>query len=164
MRYSKDGITKTGDEIKRMPEYSRFIFSATGSTFAELGWTPVPDLGPTLAEAKATQRAMINAQRFAANRGTFEHAGKQIACDDLSRSDIDGVAQAVALTGALPAGFPGAWKCADNTYLPIATADAFKAMHASMVAAGTANFMRSEARKAAIDAAATVEDVQAVVW
>ena len=52
----------------------------------------------------------------------------------------------------------------DNTYLPLPTADDFKAMHASMVAAGTANFLKAQALKAQVAAATTIAEVEAVVW
>lgn len=138
---------------------------------AALGQQPTGDqiAAAQIDVAKAQKRAEIDAARHAANTSNFEHGGARIQCDALSRSDIDAIAQHVALTGALPADFPGVWKGRDAVtdaavYLPLATPEAFKAMHAAMVAAGTANFMRSESRKQAIENASTVEDVQAVIW
>lgn len=74
-------------------------------------------LAPDLATLKAIKNTEINTWRAAANLSTFPHAGKHIACDELSRSDIDGVANHIGLFGEFPAGFPGAWKATDNTVI-----------------------------------------------
>ncbi len=113
---------------------------------------------------RAEKNAEINAARLAANRGTFTHAGKEFACDELSRSDIDGVNGYVTLFGGLPADWPGAWKAVDNSYAPIATLADWKAFYASMVAAGNVNFAHAQALKAQLAAAMTIEQVQAINW
>ncbi|SDM57459.1 protein of unknown function [Oryzisolibacter propanilivorax] len=113
---------------------------------------------------KAAKNDEINAARLAANFSHFEHAGKQIACDQLSRSDIDGTNGFVALYGALPPGWPGGWKAIDNTYVAIADVAAWKAFYASMFAAGNANFAHAQALKEALAAAATAEEVAAIGW
>lgn len=164
---TKDGLIKTEREVRAL--YPLICFAE--STYAELGWqdyTP-PTYAPTLDEAKTAKRAEIDAARHAANTAHFDYNGVRISCDALSRSDIDGVADHISLHGALPADFPGAWKGRDPvtgavSWLPILSIEDFKVMHAAMVAEGTANFARSEARKAAIAAALTVAEVQAVVW
>jgi hypothetical protein len=74
------------------------------------------------------------------------------------------VANSIALTGAFPAGFPGAWKATDNSYVMLPDTDAFKAMHASMTAQGTANFIHAQTLKTALAAATTEEQVSAIVW
>lgn len=121
---------------------------------------PAPDVEPL----KAAKNAEINAARLAANQGTFHHLGKPVACDPLSRSDIDGVNGFVALTGSLPPGWPGAWKAADNSLLPIPDVAAWTAFYGAMVAAGNANFGKAQQLKAALEAASTVAEVAAVVW
>jgi len=117
-----------------------------------------------LASVRTEKNAEINAARLAANRSTFTHAGKEFACDELSRSDIDGVNGYVTLFGALPADWPGAWKAVDNSYAPIATLNDWKAFYASMVAAGNENFAHAQALKAQLGAATTIEQVQAIRW
>lgn len=118
-----------------------------------------------LERARAIKTAEINAARSTANTGTFSHGGKAIAVDQLSRSDIDGVNGYVALYGgALPPGFPGAWKAVDNTYLPIADVDAWKAFYTSMIAAGGANFAHAQELKAQLAAATTPEQIAAIQW
>lgn len=122
------------------------------------------DIAAEFAAAKTAKNIQINAWRATANQTTFPHAGKLIACDALSRSDIDAVANSVSLTGAFPAGFPGAWKAVDNTYIMLPNVDAFKAMHASMTLQGTINFGRSQTLKADLAAATTLEQVNALTW
>ncbi|WP_434033601.1 DUF4376 domain-containing protein [Cupriavidus sp. a3] len=128
-------------------------------------WVLDDGLVAELLEAvRAEKNAEINAARLAANRSTFVHAGKAFACDELSRSDIDGVNGYATLFGALPADWPGAWKAVDNSYVPIATLDDWKAFYASMVAAGNANFAHAQALKVQLAAATTIEQVQAISW
>jgi len=134
-------------------------------------WT-IRDLTPEeLAEAVAAielqrdeKRAEIDQLRAAANASTFPHGGKLIACDPLSRSDIDGVANHIALFDAFPDGWPGGWKATDKTMLPLANVDAFRAMYASMTAQGTENFNHSQDLKARLALAKKLEEIAAIVW
>lgn len=126
--------------------------------------TPPPGPVVPLAELKAAKNAEINAARLAANFSTFTHAGKAIACDQLSRSDIDGTNGFVSLHGSMPPGWPGGWKAVDNSYVPIGSVADWKAFYSSMFAAGNANFARAQALKAQLDAAATAEEVAAIAW
>lgn len=123
---------------------------------------PAPQV--PLAELKAEKNAEINTARLAANFSTFTHAGKAIACDQLSRSDIDGTNGFVALYSTLPPGWPGGWKAVDNTYVAIADVAAWKAFYASMFAAGNANFAKAQTLKTQLDAATTAEQVAAIAW
>lgn len=121
---------------------------------------PTVDLAPL----KAAKNEEINAARLAANFSTFEHAGKRIACDQLSRSDIDGTNGYVALYGSLPAGWPGGWKAVDNSYVVIGDVEAWRSFYASMFAAGNANFARAQALKALLAEATTPDAVAAIEW
>jgi hypothetical protein len=124
-----------------------------------------PASGPVDMEMlKAAKNEQINAWRALANMSTFPHAGKQIACDALSRSDIDGVANNISLSGGFPAGFPMAWKATDNTFIELADVDAFKDMYTSMTAQGTENFNHAQALKALLAAAGTPEEIAAIEW
>lgn len=58
----------------------------------------------------------------------------------------------------------GAWKAMDNSYVAIPDVGTFKAMHAAMTAQGTVNFGHSQTLKAALAAATTVEQIEAIVW
>lgn len=131
-----------------------------GGRWVVLDAVPDADLGPM----KAAKNAAINAARLAANFSTFEHAGEVIACDQLSRSDIDGTNGYVALHGTLPVGWPGGWKTADNSYVAIGDVAAWKEFYGSMFAAGNANFAHAQALKALLAAATTASEVAAIQW
>lgn len=118
----------------------------------------------TLDELKAAKNADINAARLKANRSTFTHAGKEFACDELSRSDIDGANGMITNLGAMPPGWPGGWKAVDNTVLPIAAVADWKAFYGSMFASGNANFIHAQDLKTALAAATTAAQVAAIVW
>ena len=117
-----------------------------------------------LADLKASKRAEINAAWEAASVGTFEFGGKLIDCSRSSRSDIDGVQAEVALTGALPAGFPGQWKARDNSWLPIPDVATWTQFIKAMVAQGLVNFGKAQALKAQIEASESAQDLDGVVW
>lgn len=117
-----------------------------------------------LAPLKAAKNEEINAARLAANFSTFEHAGKRIACDQLSRSDIDGTNGYVALNNAMPPGWMGAWKAVDNTYVSIPDVEAWKAFYVSMFAAGNAHFAHAQALKTMLAAATTAQEIEAIQW
>lgn len=119
---------------------------------------------PTLDELKTAKNTEINAARATANASTFTHSAKVFSCDQLSRGDIDGVNGYVAIYGALPPEFPGAWKAVDNTYLPIGDVATWKGFYAAMVAQGGANFIHAQALKTQLAAATTPEAVAAIVW
>jgi hypothetical protein len=114
--------------------------------------------------AKSHKRELINTWRAEANQTYFMHAGKQIECDALSRSDIDAVAGNIALTGDFPAGFPNAWKTLDNSYIALPTVQSFKDMYSSMTLQGTANFGHAQELKAALAASTTLAALDAVRW
>ena len=121
-------------------------------------------LAAAIASAKQAKNAEINEARLAANRSTFQHAGKTFACDELSRSDIDGTNGFVTLNGALPPSWPGGWKAVDNTYLAITTVAEWKAFYGAMFAAGSANFAKAQALKASLANAALLSEVAAIRW
>jgi len=112
----------------------------------------------------ADKNAEIDRSRAAANASVFPFQDKLIACDALSRSDIDGVANHIALFGAFPVGFPGGWKATDKTMLPLPDVDAFRALYAAMTEQGTRNFNRSQELKVHLAAASTPEEIAAIQW
>jgi hypothetical protein len=149
------GFEFVGGQYSWTPEFGWAVFDseAVSARTAE-----------ELAAAKAAKREEINRARLAANRTSFSFMGKDIAVDDVSRSDIDGVSDQVLLTGSFPAGFPNAWKAMDNTYVAIPDIDTWRAFITAMTTQGALNFGRAQQRKAEIDAATTVEQVEAIVW
>lgn len=119
---------------------------------------------PLLDELKTAKNAEINAARLTANRGTFTHAGKTFACDDLSRGDIETTNGEIGNQGVIPVGWPGGWKAIDNTYIAIADVVAWKDFYSSMFSAGNANFAISQDLKARLVAATTADGVAAIAW
>lgn len=96
---------------------------------------------------------------------TFTHEGYLFASDLTAWRDITRTHGSVVATNTLPANWPGGWKKVDNTYFPIETVAEWMSFYAASVAAGTANFERSEALKLiANDENATVESLQAIHW
>lgn len=160
------------DPASRVPENSTFdappVFENghfacwNGSTWISLD-SP-PGRGTDLDILKAAKNDEIDGMRAAANASSFPFGSKQIACDALSRSDIDGVANHIALCGTFPAGFPGGWKATDKNMLPLPDVDAFRAMYAAMTEQGTRNFNHSQELKTQLAAASTPEEVAAIVW
>ena len=116
----------------------------------------------SLEQVRADKNARINAARLRANQSTFTFAGKQIAVDPLSRSDIDGAHGAWLLTGGPPPGWPGGWKAVDNSIVPIPDMATWAAFYGTMVATGTANFNHAQVLKAQLAAATTIAEVESV--
>lgn len=106
----------------------------------------------------------INLWRTTANQGYFTFSNKQIACDQLSKDDINGVNGEVSLTGALPDNFPMAWKCIDNTYVPIPDVATWTLFYKAMVQQGTTNFLHAQELKAAVASATSLEELDAISW
>jgi hypothetical protein len=121
----------------------------------------IPD---ALNNAKVLASSKITYARSLATLSSFTYDGKEIATDDLSRSDIDGVSNYVALFGTLPPNFPNVWKAMDNTYVSIPDVATWKLFITAMVAKGTTNFLNSETKKSSIASALTVEEVEAIQW
>lgn len=114
--------------------------------------------------AKEAKELSINQMRDYANSSTFPYAGKQIAVDALSMRDILVTAGYVALFGALHPDWPGGWFTTDKSFIPITTVEDFKGMYSAMYDQGASNFVHSQALKAALASATTIEQVNAIVW
>ena len=158
------------DEVaSAVPEGAAYIESPWPAGKAKVNLVTLT-LEPGAIDERAVERARrdknteINLARAAANQSTFTFAGKTIAVDALSRSDIDGANGIIALTGALPGGWPGAWKAVDNTYVTIPDVATWAAFYAAMVTQGTANFVYSQTLKATLTAATTLAEVDAIAW
>lgn len=159
-------LIESGVVVQRQPYSGPGFVDAPDHVVCGYLWdgsvfTPPP---VDLVALKAAKNAEINAARLAANFSTFPYADKAIACDQLSRSDIDGTNGFVSLYGSLPPGWPGGWKAVDNTYVPISSVAEWKAFYSSMFAAGNANFAKAQALKEQLEAATTPEEVQFITW
>lgn len=119
---------------------------------------------PNIPVMRALQSASIDAAWAAANSATFLFGGHPIGMDETGSKNINSIATGIALTGALPAGYPGYWKAADNFPVPVVDVATFKQMYAAMIAQGLTNFAHAQTQKAAIAAATTPDQIAAIVW
>lgn len=163
----KDGIVYSEQQVRE--RHRNVSFSA--STYYELGYEDyvLPEETIDIETARSRKRSEIDSARMAANSSFFLYGGAKIACDPISMSDIDKTAQHIALTGSFHPEFPGVWKGKDPItgepkYVPMLTVSDFIAMHAAMVAQGTANFTKSEQLKNEIKLAGTVDAVMGIHW
>jgi hypothetical protein len=122
------------------------------------------ELTQAIASAKVKKNQEINEARLNANFTAFPHQGKDVACDALSRSDIDATNGYISLFGSFSDNWPGGWKAVDNTYIPITTIDEWKAFYKAMNDKGVANFIHSQQLKAMVNAATTLEAIEAITW
>ncbi len=122
------------------------------------------ELDAYLVELRNTKDKEINAQRLAANNSFFMFAGKKIACDPLSRSDIDGTNGQILNTGAMPPYWPGGWKTMDNSYVQIPDKETWTQFYSAMYLQGLQNFAKAQALKQQVANATTIEAIRAIVW
>jgi hypothetical protein len=137
------GTRKPNANITSFAEYQRLLDRWVAAAPPE----EVPEELKTLDMLRDEKNREINSARLEANRGTFQHDGLEFSCDELSRSDIDGINGRIANRGEFPEGWPGVWKSSDNQYYQITDVDGWKAFYDSMIAQGQANFIRSETLK-----------------
>ena len=123
-------------------------------------WVDARDIEDT----RLKKNAQINKWRATANMSSFTFSGKQIACDALSRSDIDATNGEVTLTGVFPVGWPGAWKAVDNTYVSIPDVPTWTLFYQAMTSQGLLNFQKAQTLKTQLAAATTLAEVDAIQW
>ena len=141
-----------------------FISIRRPSTTAALMWnnaTPIWVETASLNEMSVIKNTEINVARLAANRSYFLFHGKQIACDELSRSDIDAVSGVVSLLGVVPV---SRWKTVDNTYVAIPDKAAWIQFYMAMVTTGQSNFDHAQDLKSQLAAATTPAQIEAIKW
>lgn len=117
-----------------------------------------------LNEARVDINQRINEWREAANFSYFIFRGKRIACDRLSRSDIDGTGLYVATNGKLPDIWLGGWKAIDNTYVQITTVQDWNEFLATMYDQGQENFQHAQALKYLITQSTDVDFIRNLTW
>ena len=117
-----------------------------------------------VADLRSRKDKEINTARLAANNTFFTYLGKKIACDTLSRSDIDGANGYITLHNTLPAQWPGGWKTMDNSYVPIATVTDWTNFYTAMYQQGLLNFAKSQQLKQQIASAPTIEALRQINW
>ena len=116
-----------------------------------------------LSSAKHRQRTSINALRERREFSRFTWDGSVFDCDERSQARLQGALQLANMALATGQPFSVDWTLADNTVRTLASMD--------MVGVGQALaghvltcHLTARALKAQIDAAASIEEVEAVAW
>ncbi|WP_322083975.1 DUF4376 domain-containing protein [Burkholderia sp. BCC1972] len=119
-----------------------------------------------LAQAQEAQLAVISASYAAAilQPVSFKSAGgvtETFQADPGSQTVLMQTTQGYSIAGGVPEGFY--WVAADNTHVPFTLAD-LEGLYQAMLARGWAAFQRKQTLKDQINAATTVDAVQAITW
>lgn len=140
-----------------------------GDTYANGVFTSpvIPPPVLTIDEARSAQMTVL------------ESAYQSVIYADISYTSVGGVTQTyqadagsvtilmqqisvyISSGATLPAGY--AWTAADNTQVPF-TVDDLKGLSSAIGARGADAFFHLQAQKAAVRAATTIADVQAITW
>lgn len=119
-----------------------------------------------LDRAKSGKRAEINAARDAEESAGFDYLGKRFDSNAQAIKRLYGAAmaaQAAIASGAVATDSFVDWTCADGTVLTMTYAQAAGVIEA-MAVVGNALHMKARDLKAQVEAAATVEEVNAIQW
>lgn len=120
-------------------------------------------LNSMLAKEKTDKNTYINKCRYEANFTSFPFGGKLIACDQLSRSDIESTNAQIIKHNALPTGWPGGWKAIDNEYVAIPDITTWNTFYDAMYNTGMQNFAKSQNLKLQLETA-TLDTINNIVW
>lgn len=137
-----------------------------GSTINFIGgsWTyqqvPVPP-APTLADVKKAQIDILNAAYNTAIQQPVAYMSTTFQADTSSQTKVMAVLAAMTPAGATPAGFY--WVDMPNNRVPMTLAQV-QGLAQAMMAQGWTAFQNLQTRKASVNAATTIQGVQAVVW
>jgi len=125
------------------------------------GNTPLPSV--TLDDIKASQKALINTARDTEEASGFPYLGKILDSDERSALRITMAAMTAKLSMDAGLTFSTDWTCKDNTVI---TLDGLQTVEMPKYLAINGLTLHSKAKflKAAIEAATTIEEVQAIVW
>ncbi len=117
----------------------------------------------TIQDHKQTKWSEIKSARSAAEFGGFTWDGSTFDSDQISQSRIQGAAQLAQLALAQSQPFTIDWTLADNT---TRTLDAMQMIQVGVAMGQHIATCHAQARvlRAQLDAAATVEDVDAIAW
>jgi hypothetical protein len=116
---------------------------------------------PSLADVKVTQIALLTAAYTMAIQQPVPYMSTSFQADMDSQTKVVQVLAAMTPVGATPAGFY--WVDAANNHVSMTLAQV-QGLAQVMMDQGWAAFQNLQTRKAAVAAATTIEDVQAVTW
>jgi hypothetical protein len=124
-----------------------------------LGEAPLdPHPDALLAEAKAAKKRQIEAERGAQCEQPVQALGRTWDADQRSQELLNGTIALAQAGGSLPT----VWRDHDNDNMPVTSLAELLAIADAIAAQTQAAYARSWARKAAVDAATTIEEVNAV--
>lgn len=114
---------------------------------------------PTLEEAKASKRRQIDAQRDQQIDSGVSFAGHVFDSDQRSRDNLTGAVSAFSAGVPIPEGFT--WRSADNQNIPVGMPELL-GLSGAMLLHVNAAYSTAWARKAAVDAAQTFEELETI--
>lgn len=160
------GVTGSGTKVTPTPEEVVAYAGPDGEYLAALaaGHLTSADIVAYMDKVRERQRELINGWRQGANSSSFIFQGKEIACDTLGFADIVGTNGYIASRNQMPANWPGGWKAKDNTYVAITDVPGWQAFYEAMYNRGLVNFAKSQALKALIANAQSLEAIRAINW
>jgi hypothetical protein len=153
------------------PDIVATLVDASNVAGITVGWTYdgknfAAPAGPSLDDIKADQKALIDEAYQAAVQQdvsftTAASATQTFQADKASQDILLETKSVYSDLGSVPDGFY--WKAKDNTRVPFTLVD-LKGLAATMLAQGWTAFQKRDTLKAQIDAATTVDAVQAINW
>lgn len=153
------------------PDIVASLVDATDAPGVAEGWSYdgknfVPPASASLDDIKSEQKTAIDdAYQTAIQQDiSFKTAAgitETFQADAQSQSVLMQATQGYSLAGAVPSGF--FWKAKDNTRVPFTLAD-LEGLYGAMLAQGWTAFQKRTDLKEEIDAATTIEAVQAIIW
>jgi len=121
--------------------------------------------GVKLAQAKSVKNAQINEWRLQANETSFTYEGHHIAADMMSKIDILVTNGEIGNLGALPPNWIGGWKTTvSDVFVPLPDIATWKLFHSALFNQGLTNFNHAQTLKSQLAAAATLDQINAIVW
>lgn len=153
-------------EVESLDVIPNLVLAISGGKIGNhiVGGVIVPPTGAEITAAKIARKEHIYNRKVAANKTNFSHAGKMVLRGDPEKDDLDSTALYIALNNVFHPSFPNQWKATDGTWINIPNIPAFKALYNSMVDQGMTNYAKSETLGAQIDAATTIEAINAIDW
>lgn len=152
------------DEIIPMESIGQNVEVVLTSSGVFAGGEITSDQTDSIWSVKDRKYAEISRASLAADNGTFTHLGKAVDRDEASVRKITAYNGEIALTKAMPDDWPGTWRVADNSFIPIPDTTAWVLFYKAMVAQGSANYKKAQKLKSKVDAAATKDEVDQIHW
>jgi len=146
-------LTSDQEENQRYVEFMQ----NNGSTIVTVGERCYAYTPWSIEYAKNRKRRQIDSERDEAIVAGFTWGGHEWDADTVSRANLTCVASAVTAGIPLPSGFT--WRTKDNQNVPVTDTDVLS-LGAAMIAHVNTKYQAAWGRKAVVDAATTMEEVE----